>query len=224
MGEDNRVCDDWAGNLVTMPGGIKGYKHRAELLPKSKETRADYEKSHWVGERIWIDENWPKTQPANFMTISQIIPVFDGQNGTDMKFYIDNKQRWKLEIRVSAEGKKNFDLGPIVRGKWTNWTFHYNRSKGNKGIAQVWQNGKKVLDYHGPTTYTTESNGMWKHGIYLGVANNKATYTLHFDDLKIAQGANQYGTVQSNKAASECQVSPLPSPPQHLKIQQVETN
>jgi hypothetical protein len=223
MGEDNRVCTDWAGKPVNMPWGT-GYTHRAELVPKSKATRVDYKNSHWVGQRIFLAKDWPQNQPAAYMNISQIIAIFDGMSGTDMKFYINKKQRWTLEVRVSQTGKKNFDLGPIMRGTWTNWTFHYKRSTDSTGVAQVWQNGKKVLDYHGPTTYTDNPNGVWKHGIYAGLADNQAKYIVYFDDVKIALGPNQYDAVQPNKAAAECTDSQIPPSPQNLRVRKIETN
>ena len=214
MGEDNRNCTSSFGRKVKLPKGDRGYKHRAELMPKSKATRVRYNRSHWVGQRILIPQDWPKQQPADRMNISQIIPSFEGQRGTDLKFFIDRQQRWRVEIRTSAASRKYFDLGPIKRGQWTSWTFHYKRSRHNDGVAQIWRDGNRVLNYQGPTTYTEHSNGLWKHGIYLGLAENSKEYTIYVDDVTIAQGPNQLDAVSPPNNASHCADAQSTAPPQ----------
>ena len=81
MGEDNRVCDGWAGKRHSY-----GYKHRAEMSSKIEDGRSVYYKQDfWVQERIFIPADWPQTMPCPFATILKVIPVFPGQKGTDMK-------------------------------------------------------------------------------------------------------------------------------------------
>ena len=193
MGEDNRTCKGGEGKKIN-----NGYKRRAELMPESKATRARYKESHWVSERIFIPSNWPKEQPSEIMTISQIIAAFPGMQGTDMKLRITRKQRWIIEVRTAIKGWKNIDVGPITRGVWTSWVFHYKRSKDPDGIAQVWLDGKLVVDYQGPTTYNDHPDAIWKHGIYVSDADNGEEYILYFDDVKVAQGPNQYAAIHSS--------------------------
>jgi polysaccharide lyase-like protein len=45
------------------------------------------------------------------------------------------------------------DLGEISRNVWYDMVYHVKWSEGSDGFMQAWMNGKKVLDYSGPTLY-----------------------------------------------------------------------
>jgi len=206
MGQDNRNCTGSFGEQsVDADTGQLAYRHRAELLPKITSARACYQNDIWVGQRIYFPAAFPATQPADRMNISQIIPVFTGQDGTDFKFYIDENQTLEVEIRTGANTRQYYNLGGITRGTWQNWTIHYKRSLGADGLVQIWKNGTLVVNYVGVTTYATDHNGQWKHGIYLHAASNTLTYDVFFDDVKVAQGVNQYDIVQPGKAPGACE-------------------
>jgi hypothetical protein len=191
MGEDNRVCDGWAGKRHSY-----GYKHRAEMSSKIEDGRSVYYKQDfWVQERIFIPADWPQTMPRPFATILQVIPVFPGQKGTDMKLRLTRDQRWVFDVRNGG----SFQLGPIQRGKWVDVMIHYKRSTGSDGVAQVWMNGKQVVNYKGPTSYTNYDRGTYKHGIYMGgdIGSGKQEFVMYFDDTRVWQGGTSPGKCAS---------------------------
>ncbi|WP_196893818.1 heparin lyase I family protein [Aureivirga marina] len=192
MDEDNSNCNDWTSNVTSSCGGLR---RRVELLPT---TRAGYKEDFWIGFRLFIPNNFPNKQPSARMNLSQIIPVFNGQDGTDMKFHIDKHQELELEVRTSNTGRTNFPLGNLDRGTWNNWVIHFKRSKGNDGVAKVWKNNQLLVNHSGQTTYTTNENGMWKIGIYNGCLtdlDNDKTYDVFFDNVKLASGTNLFDLV-----------------------------
>ena len=187
MGEDNRVCKGWAGKKQSY-----GYKHRAEMISKNQDARSVYyQEDFWVHERIFIPADWLQTMPLAHATIMQIIPVFSGQDGTDIKVRITRKHHLVFDVR----GGGSFDLGPIQRGKWIDIMVHYKRSTGSDGVAQLWLNGKQVVNYKGPTSYTNYDRGSYKHGIYMGgdPGNGKQEFVLYFDDTRVWQGGSSLG-------------------------------
>jgi hypothetical protein len=77
----------------------------------------------------------------------QIIPIFGGQDGTDMKMNVLKNNRWNLEIRMESGSRKNIDLGPVRPGQWMNVVMRYKRSTGGDGAVQLWIDGKLAADY-----------------------------------------------------------------------------
>jgi hypothetical protein len=45
------------------------------------------------------------------------------------------------------------DLGPLRRNAWYDFVYHVHWTWRDDGFMQVWLNGRKVLDHHGPTLY-----------------------------------------------------------------------
>jgi hypothetical protein len=75
----------------------------------------------------------------------------------------------------------------------------HKRSQGSDGFLQIWLNGKLAMDYQGVTGQSSEPNGFWKHGIYIGQNIDSSDFgkevVVYFDDVKIATGPNQYDAV-----------------------------
>jgi hypothetical protein len=147
-----------------------------------------------------------------------------------MSLQINTRGEWDFSIRRTPANTKprqdrHVKLGKIARGTWTNWVIHYKRSTSNNGVAQLWKDGKLVVDYEGVTSQSNEPDGLWKFGLYRGAPVESKffgqEYKIYFDDLKIAHGANQYETVQPSEAASKCLVAadlPRPIPPGNLRL------
>jgi hypothetical protein len=76
-------------------------------------------------------------------------------------------------------------LGPITRWAWTAWLVRYWRSTGPDGPAQVWQDGRLVVDAHGRTTFASLPMANWKYGIYTAVAPSPRAYVRYFDDVRV---------------------------------------
>jgi hypothetical protein len=229
MGEDNRVCHKAPWNK-SLPKSNNAYKHRAELMPSDGATRVEPRQDFWVGMRTFIPKTYPSSSPLIHFHVSQIIPP--PHDGTDMSLQINTKGAWVFSIRrtpaKASRHDQHVNLGPIARGKWTNWVIHYKRSTKKDGIAQVWQDDKLVVDYQGVTSQSEEAGGLWKLGLYRGALVQSKhfgeEYKIYFDDVKVAKGSKQYEAVRPNKAASKCVDSPLASQsksPEQLRVEQL---
>jgi hypothetical protein len=59
---------------------------------------------------------------------------------------------------------RRWTIGPIARDHWYEFVYHVRWSSGNDGFFDAWMDGRRVLDYRGPTLYTGQS-------CYLKLAN-----------------------------------------------------
>jgi hypothetical protein len=218
MGKDNSKCKKpvWQHPVSKNP---LAYKHRSELMPDEEKTRARPDEDFWVGFRSFIDPTYPQGRDLMSFHVTQIIPDHATQkaNGTDMALLITGSGTWLYTVRKTLVSEKREDekrgLGHIERGKWTNWVIHYKRSI-HQGVAEVWKDGERVFDWKGITSQNTEKRGLWKFGLYRGSAVDPKhfgeTYTIYFDDVKIATGPSQFEAVRPDVDASTCSDRPTP--------------
>lgn len=90
-------------------------------------------------------------------------------SGNQSNFHVDATRGdgETLRFRLYGEGmdqKKPHEqiIGPIKRNQWYDFVLNVRWTSKADGFSQAWVNGKKVLDYKGPTLYKDDGvYGLW---------------------------------------------------------------
>ena len=83
---------------------------------------------------------------------------------------------------VESQGRKeSYSLPPISLGEWVDMIYHMRYSTGKDGLAEVWMNGKRVVEYRGPTAEAAAKNAFY-HKIGLYRDRLKIPMTIYFDN------------------------------------------
>jgi hypothetical protein len=75
-----------------------------------------------------------------------------------------------------------------IRGRWTDFVFHIRHTRTNDGFVRAWIDGERILDFHGPTAYTSESGYpatgrfYFKMGLYRD--DMKEPMTIYIDEYR----------------------------------------
>ncbi len=153
---------------------------RTELQLADTSLQVPYKQDFWWKQRVYIPPDFPPIA-VQWLTVMQVIPG-SRASGWDPDFklvmYRDNTWRWF--------GPGGGSFGPIARGAWTEFVIHYKRSTGNDGVAEVWMNGKPVVNYRGKTTLADIPRAAWKFGMYASESPVDRAYVLYFDDLQVS--------------------------------------
>ncbi len=105
---------------------------------------------------------------------------------------VTNDKRFRFLVRggsFSAGSGCNFpagkdiDMGAAAFNQWYTLQFHYVWSSKTNGRAEVWLDGKKVVDHTGPTSAVGAGNIMFRNGIYSGPHSGTISFVI--DDVKI---------------------------------------
>ena len=92
---------------------------------------------------------------------------------------------------------------PIVLGAWQDYVLHLRWSYGTTGIAQLWVNGAKVVDYIGPVGYGSGNNeanwekyvSLWQGFYRPGYPNVDNTQVARFVDTANRVGQTYAGAI-----------------------------
>ncbi len=182
---------------------------RAELA-LSSET----ENERWYGASILFPESFiVDSVPEVVLQWHSVPDVYNGPISPPVALWIQNN-RYKVVMQWASfsgatnktvEGRKEFDLGEVNAGAWTDWVFHIKYSWQNDGVLEVWKNKTKVISYFGPNSYNDKKLPYFKMGIYKWEWNNSrgklrspgATRVAYYDEIRVG-----------NKAATLASVSP----------------
>ena len=78
------------------------------------------------------------------------------------------------------------DEADLKRGHWYKLKMNITLGPAEKGRAQIWRDGVKIVDYKGPLGYTNQKVSYWKQGVYRSTAPE--TMAVDFKDLVIKTG------------------------------------
>lgn len=113
-------------------------------------------------------------------------------------------RRWDTAriTRPDSIHSREIPLGTYQRGVWTDWVFHVRWDYGDAGLLQVWKNGHKVVEEHGPNAYNDSIGVYFKTGIYKAIWNpatsNQSTTqkrVIFIDDVRVANENATYADV-----------------------------
>jgi hypothetical protein len=75
------------------------------------------------------------------------------------------------------------DNADIIRGHWYAMKLDIRLDAGGKGFAEIWRDGKKIVEYDGPLGYVNQKVTYWRQGVYRSTAPE--TLAVNYKDLKI---------------------------------------
>ena len=178
-------------------------KHRKEIKWGKDITYNKLRSPYWYGFSMFIPNNFPtKAESSGCVLVSQ---WQGGGYGPELSFQICGGEN--LSVRrdwSTGPADKGNEMTharfPIVKGVWTDVVVYRERSWNNDGVLKLWLNGKKVLDFVGPTAidYLAHGDGgniKFKTGIYWGTVSRPVTYTLYFDSIRTSDVADGYALV-----------------------------
>ena len=183
---------------------VKGSK-RAEIRTKAARMGGEY----WYAFSVFLPADWIVDQVP--VTVAQWHAVPDywlgeasappplrvvAQNGEWMLANIwDSKRVGRTWFGVLApDGTALKPIGPLDRGRWTDWVFHIRWSYRDDGLLEVWKNREPFFQRSGPNTYNDALAPYFKVGIYVPqwMAQPPLTpidrHTIHFDEIRVAEG------------------------------------
>jgi hypothetical protein len=157
------------------------YKLRFEIAPRPRSFRAEIARpvvpmgsDCWYGFSIFLPANWQRDRKGSIMAqwharVGRQVPNFPNA----ALYVLDDKwwfrTNWNTRgdtSRIAGWRKKSFRLGPVRKGVWTDWVLHGKWSTKRDGRIGVWQDGRQVIDHHGPTTYVNDTGPYFKMGLY----------------------------------------------------------
>jgi hypothetical protein len=199
---------------VPDPGRPGGPYFHAEAISEATDGNSEFHTDYWFGFSVYFP---PSHTPAasgatGFESLAQWqTTVGCGGHHKPMGMGLLAKGgRWQV-VHVSrwcgTRKSKTYDLGAWSTSTWTDWVFHVRWSASNKGLLEIWKNGKKVVDQHNiATTDQAAKAPRFKWGIY--VRAPKHILTAYHDDVRIAKGPNaRQEDVTPGKKLSGLQIS-----------------
>lgn len=222
FGTETCLNCDKAIQIVTAPVRSGKYAARFQLGINDLETKANGTGSYrseiklpkepggesverWYAFSIFLPQDFA-IDPAN-----EVVAQWHGSPDVDegegkkasppMALRVINGQwliTWRWDSRrvtipiEKPEGNSEKLIGKYKVNEWTDWVFHVKRSYKQDGFFEVWQNGKKVLENHGPNTYNDKLGAYFKTGIYkpkwAEATRHESTTTgrvLYIDEVRV---------------------------------------
>ncbi len=154
------------------------YPNRTEV----SGPRADIGKEYWYGFSIFLPEDYVPDRVWEIVAQWHSVPDFDvGEKWRNPVMALSTTGgRWGWVNRWDAKrntfqggvrqygGVREYDLGPYETGVWTDWVMHVKWSYDQDGIAEVWKDGRKVIDQSGPNAFNDARGPFFKMGLYKG--------------------------------------------------------
>ncbi|QBQ54415.1 polysaccharide lyase [Nitrosococcus wardiae] len=200
------------GDEGCIKDGDKMHRRRTQVtLGDDPRFRYLRDTTYWIGFSVYVPHDYPIHRKDGIFVYGSIY----GSQPGEPAIYLRNG-KWQIDNRwydgISIKRKRIFE-GKVNVGQWTDFVLELRRSptKGN-GVLRGWINGKLVGETAGVivgTDYSTPPAA--KLGIYFGGDQND-DYTLYFDAVKIAKGADGYALVAPGSSSRRLE------PPANLAV------
>jgi hypothetical protein len=167
--------------LETLPGdeGVagSGRAERTDLALSQEETGCVQGAEQWWTHALLFPDDYtpPQTTPADPWPWGVVFDFHQTGSEGQANFEIDVAgQPAALQFAISAgplvsngtpgSPTRHFPVGPIIKSHWYRFVYHIRWSSEPDGFFDAWLDGRRVLNYRGPTLYA----GL---GCYLKLAN-----------------------------------------------------
>jgi hypothetical protein len=175
-----RKGDQYSGTTWTDVQGVeRAEMGDAQRYPINQDISVEYS---------FMVEPGPKNT-ARWVTIGQLHsgmamspPVEIKLNGDD-KMKISGNSGFGGDTTKAVYNDLYDDNEDIVRGHWYKMKLDIRFDPSGKGYAEIWRDGKKIVDYDGPLGYSNQKVTYWKQGVYRSTAPE--TLAVSYKDLKI---------------------------------------
>ena len=212
--------------------------YRTEIVSKSLKN-AQFKDDYWYGFSTYVPSNHIADHKKNVDLLFQWHAVGVGSKvsrgssvlavmieGNNWLVKSSWNTTWKGDKNSPGKGAASWLLGPVAKGKWTDWVVHAKWSASNDGVLEVWKNGKRVVTRNGPNAYNDPKGPYLKFGLYKPrwrqsndkLSNPRITSrTYYHDSIKVVRGADAtFADVDPAKSRSSS--SNGLAPPSNLKI------
>lgn len=132
------------------------------------------------------------------------------QNGSPSTSLRGLKDRIVFICGNTTESRKTYDVGPINKGSWSEFVFHFIHSYESNGLVEIWRDGVKILTLNGGNMYN-DVLPKWKIGLYKSAfkygISDVTQRVVYFDNVRVGNANASYNEMTSGA------VQPPPPPP-----------
>jgi hypothetical protein len=182
---------------------VKGSK-RAELRTAAARMGGEY----WYAFSIFLPADWTVDQVPVTLAQWHAVPDYwfgEASSPPPLRLLAENGE-WLLPSiwdskrlghtwfsELAPDGHALERLGPLDRGRWTDWVFHIRWSYGADGLLEVWKDRLPIVRRIGPNAYNDALAPYLKVGIYVPqwTAQPPLTpidrHTIHFDAIRVTE-------------------------------------
>lgn len=187
---------------------VAGANHRASV-----QVGGSVMGEYWYGWSTYIPADWQNTSQFHVLTHwhvgSAMQPLQLVNNGDKIMW-----QHWYGFGTVGGSGTTNATLTTLwtgdfnaMKGKWTDWVVHANWQTDSSGYIQAWQNGTKVVDWHGVSVTPGGGSPYWNCGFNFQAAESRVMYC---DELRMGDASSSYAEVAPPPLGLDCPEAPAP--------------
>lgn len=189
---------------------------RAEVLHGGKRAETVSNKrgaigvSNWYGWSIYIPSGFTgdvsREIVSQFHDWHQNQPTWAKDGTAPTCFVLETNGKLIFSLKYDFPTGDNdpehstFDLGPYVKGAWTDIVMQVNWTHQTTGFVKIWVNGVQKLNYTGSTymPYTYSNPGpFFKMGDYKGITTwgGQETRVFYFDEFRMGDANSSYEEV-----------------------------
>ena len=190
------VADEPDGNPAARFQAANGA--RCEIVPRvfsgffGDLKREPFGTDRWYTFRVFLSEPWQKSTKNEVIaqwhsTRDKILGDTRGRGPPLALRVIDGHFRisfgWDKDFRSKGRSLARYTLwyGPVITGRWVEWTVHARWSYEDDGIMQIWRDGELIADRNGPNTYN-DLRGVY---LKLGSYHPPEPRSILIDDVRI---------------------------------------
>ena len=150
-------------------------------------------RDYWYGFSMYMPIDFP--DHGHLWTIGQWHAMHKGGAGSAKrspvlfqqyksgKFYVNvGHSSEKIEKANDITKIAIYQTRKFEKGVWHDFIYHVKWSYENDGFVEMWQNGKKRIDYKGPIGTNDDEGPYFKYGIYR--RDVPETYVMYFDEYR----------------------------------------
>jgi hypothetical protein len=187
-----QFCCDHSAEVVTSPVRSGKFAARLAITPNDPNIRgskrAEFRtratlngKNYWYAFSTYLPKPWEPSKHTVILAQWHNVPdKILGESGAipplamrtiDDQLVILSVFSDERVVKSWYDDKVNYNTTELYSEKietdvWTDWLFHVLWSNGPDGVVQVWKNGKKIVDYVGPTAHPDFIAPYFKFGVY----------------------------------------------------------
>jgi hypothetical protein len=184
---------------------------------------------YWYGWSIYL----PTTHSAT--EVHEIVAQFHALRDSELAeeprnpplLFATRRGHWIIESRFDSNqftqkgpdgkfiysGFKRWDIGEYETGVWTDFVAHIKWTHENDdGIIEIWMNGEKIIEAHGPNTYNDKLYPYFKMGLYIPAFrceqgdicapdSTESVRTVYHDEFRTAKSTGNLFPLVSPKGA-----------------------
>lgn len=190
--------------------------YRTEMLPNPTGRgawRAEVGGTYWYGFSIHLPSDYAKDPLWEIVTQWHDAPdpgetyrnPILSLSTTNDAWTLHNKWDYRRITPSTGQrytGSMTWHLGPLRKGRWTDWVVQVKWSYTSTGFLNVWKDGRKVVSRRGPNCFNDRQGPNLQMGMYKGWKENQRRWwgpvsrrVLYMDEVRIGDFRATYRDV-----------------------------